>query len=143
MWSDTRFFQTNKFTMFLDFQPMKIVFMAIVRPVRRSLFLVVSSSDKSPNRQSDGDTGMRQAKKQNHVSGSSFPKMVNRCAFPGDVNMVYMSGVFYEQYGHISDEKPILNIVQCDDFYGEFYEWFVSSLPGETERSFSHLINGR
>ena len=44
---------------FLDFQFMRIVFLAIVRDVRSSLWLVLSivSVVVSPKRQSDGDRG--------------------------------------------------------------------------------------
>lgn len=50
---------------FLEFQFMRIVFLAIVRAVRRCLWFVLSivDDDKSPRRHSEGDTGMQQSKK--------------------------------------------------------------------------------
>ena len=61
---------------FLDFQFMRIVFLAIVRDVRSSLWLVLSivSVVVSPKRQSDGDRGMRQSIKSDRDPMTSFQK---------------------------------------------------------------------
>ena len=60
----------------LDFQFMRIVFLAIVRATRRRLLFVLSivSDDKSPRRQSEGDKGMRQPMRCDNDSVTSFQK---------------------------------------------------------------------
>ena len=73
MCSMSRFFQWARCMVFLDFQFMRLVFLAIVRATRRRLWFVllivdvdnVGNVDKSPRRQSEGDNGMRQPMKCN------------------------------------------------------------------------------
>lgn len=65
MWSVRRFFQCVVLILFLDFQFMRMVFLAIVSAIRINLLLgpIRFIVDVSPSRQRDGDSGMWQPKR--------------------------------------------------------------------------------
>ena len=74
IYSERRFFHWAKFREFLDFQFKRIVFLAMVRATRRSLFVLVwkLSEDTSPSKQSEGDKGMWHSRKRDRDSVTFF-----------------------------------------------------------------------
>ena len=65
IWSISKFFHCAMFVLFLDFQFMRIVFLAIVREVRSTILfnLFKFVVDVSPSKQSGGDKGIWHPKK--------------------------------------------------------------------------------
>ena len=63
---------------FLDFQFMRIVFLAMVRATRISLLFVWSRLivERSPSRQSEGDNGMGQPRKWDSNLVTSFQNLL-------------------------------------------------------------------
>ena len=63
---------------FINFQFMRIVFLAMVRATRRILLFVWSRLivDRSPSRQSEGDNGMWLPRKWDSVSVISFQNLL-------------------------------------------------------------------